>query len=384
MSGYQFNMRGITQAGTVDWAVGGGTQSLQSDGRPLVTVVLPAFNESAILEKNLSVICRYLDGLQAEYRWEVIVVNDGSRDETGKIAESVARRESNIVVIHHPTNFGLGQALRTGFNHSHGDYVVVLDMDLSYAPDHIALLLEKIRRTYSKVVVAAPYAEGGRVSAVPWLRKTLSVWGNKFLSSVSRGDLSTLTGMVRVYDGPYIRAMSLRAIGMEINPEILYKSMLLRARIEEVPAHLDWTAQNAHGPSRQSSMRLLRHVVSTVLSGFVFRPFMFFILPGMGLLAFALYTNVWMFLHFFEQYWSATLPPDAGGLPRMTAALAAAYALYPHTFVVGLLALMLAIQLISLGVLSLQSKKYFEDMFFVASGIYRSVIEQERSRHDKS
>lgn len=376
-------MRGTPQAGTIERTVGGSSQNLQGDVRPLVTVVLPAFNESAILEKNLSIICRYLDGMQAEYRWEVIVVNDGSRDETGKIAECVARREPNVVVIHHPTNFGLGQALRTGFNHSHGDYVVVLDMDLSYAPDHIALLLERIRRTYSKVVVASPYAEGGRVSAVPWLRKTLSVWGNKFLSSVSRGNLSTLTGMVRVYDGPYIRAMSLRAIGMEINPEILYKSMLLRARIEEMPAHLDWSAQNAHGPSRQSSMRVLRHVLSTVLSGFIFRPFMFFILPGMGLLAFAFYTNVWMFLHFFEQYLSPALAQDPAGLPRMTAALAAAYALYPHTFVVGLLALMLAVQLISLGVLSLQSKKYFEDMFFVASGIHRSIIEQQRSHHDK-
>ena len=372
----------MPQVSTSEQVARDGARSLKGDVRPLVTVVLPAFNESAILEKNLTTVCRYLDSLQGEYRWEVIVVNDGSKDETGKIAESIARREPNVVVVHHPTNFGLGQALRTGFNHSHGDYVVVLDMDLSYAPDHISLLLEKIRKTYAEVVVASPYTEGGRVSAVPWLRKTLSVWGNKFLSAASQCDISTLTGMVRVYDGPFIRTVSLRAQGMEINPEILYKSMLLRARIEEVPGHLDWTAQNSQGPVRKSSMRVFRHVVSTVLSGLIFRPFMFFVIPGIALSAFAFYANVWMFIHFFEQYGSAALVHEAAGLPRMTAALAAAYALHPHTFVIGLLALMLAIQLISLGVLSLQSKKYFEDMFFVASGIYRSVIEQERSRHD--
>ncbi len=382
MSGERSKIRELSQTSGSERVMIEGARDVDGDVRPLVTVVLPAFNEAAILEKNLTIICRYLDSLQAKYRWEVIVVNDGSRDQTGNIAESVSRREPNVVVIHHPTNFGLGQALRTGFNHSHGDYVVVLDMDLSYAPEHISTLLEKIRTTYAKVVVASPYAEGGRVSAVPWLRKTLSIWGNRFLSATSRCDLSTLTGMVRVYDGPFIRTVSLRAAGMEINPEILYKSMLLRARIEEVPGHLDWTAQNTQGAARQSSMRTLRHVISTVLSGFIFRPFMFFVVPGIALLVFAGYTNAWMFIHFFEQYGSPALASEPAGLPRMTAALAAAYALYPHTFVVGLLALMLAIQLISLGVLSLQSKQYFEDMFFVTSGIYRSVLEQERSRHD--
>jgi hypothetical protein len=135
---------------------------------------------------------------------------------------------------------------------------------------------------------------------VPWLRRVLSVGANRFLSLfareryrslVPRGRLSTLTGMVRAYDGRFLRGLSPRSISMEINPEIVYKAMLLRARIEEVPARLDWRLQNAKRGQRKSSMRILGHSLSVLLSGFVFRPFMFFILPGLALLSFAAYCN---------------------------------------------------------------------------------------------
>ena len=51
-----------------------------AEERPLVSLILPAFNEEAILEKNLALIFEYLDGLSSRYRWEVILVNDGSTD----------------------------------------------------------------------------------------------------------------------------------------------------------------------------------------------------------------------------------------------------------------------------------------------------------------
>jgi hypothetical protein len=62
---------------------------------------------------------------------------------------------------------------------------------------------------------------------------------------------------------------------------------------------------------------------------------------------------------------------------RASASVSAAYAQSPHTFLIGMLALMLAIQLISLGILSLQSKSYFEEIFHLASGIFRSTHKKE-------
>ena len=333
-------------------------------GEPaLVSVVLPAFNEAAILEENFADLDAYLRTLEGRYRFEVLIVNDGSSDGTAEIAERVAARYTGVRVIHHPSNLGLGQAFRTAFANSTGDYVVTLDIDLSYEPEHIGAMLDKIVETRAQMVLASPYMRGGRLSNVPWLRKTLSIWANRFLSLFAPGKLSTLTCMVRAYEGDFIRGLALRATGMEVMPETVYKTMIMRGRIAQVPAHLDWGRQVAVGAKRKSSMRIRRHMSGTLLSGFFFRPFMFFILPGLVLLAFALWTNFWMFVHFFSAY--VAIDPSQTG--RASAAVAAAYRDFPHTFIVGLLSLMLAIQLIGLGILAMQSKNYFEEVFHLGS-----------------
>jgi glycosyltransferase involved in cell wall biosynthesis len=331
---------------------------------PLVSIVLPAFNEAAILEDNLAVLQEYLRSLESRYRFEIIIVNDGSVDATPRIADDLAKRYANVRVFHHPTNFGLGQAFKTAFAQSRGAYVITMDIDLSYSPEHVGTLLEVISKDHAKLVLASPYMKGGKISNVPWLRRTLSIWANRFLSMFAHGHLSTLTCMVRAYDGPYIRSLVQRATGMDIMPETIYKSMIMRALIRQIPAHLDWSRQVAIGVKRSSSMRIFRQIFATFVSGFVFRPFMFFIAPGLLLLAFSLWVMYWVIVHFAEAYGT---PMAAQAHDRISAAVAMAYASYPHTFIVGFLSLAVAIQLVSLGILALQSKNYFEEIFFLVS-----------------
>jgi len=351
------------------------TVSSTVEHRPLVSIVLPAYNEAVIIEDNLRLLSEYMRSLESRFRWEMVIINDGSRDETGELAEAFARERGNVRVYHHIKNFGLGQAFKFAFGKCHGDYVITLDIDLSYSPDHIERLLDKITETKAKMVLASPYMSGGKISNVPGLRRFMSIWANRFLSIFSHGNLSTLTCMVRAHDGRFIRALNLRATGMEVMPETVYKSMIMRARIEQIPAHLDWGPQNTAGAGRSSSMRMLKHIISTLLSGFLFRPFMFFIIPGLVLLLFALYVNSWMFIHFFEIYVALPmeLPTD-----RVSAAIAAAYAQYPHTFIVGLLSLMLSVQLISLGILALQNKTYFEEIFHLGSAVKGLTMREGR------
>jgi glycosyltransferase involved in cell wall biosynthesis len=343
-------------------------------GKPLVSLVVSAYNEAALLEGNLVSLCQYMKSLEDEYRWEIIFINDGSTDQTGELAEAFARTRDNMHVFHHMTNLGVGQAFRLAFEHCQGDYIVTLDLDLSYSPDHIGKLLTKIRGSSAKVVVASPYMKEGTVSNVPWLRRALSIWANRFLAITARGNLSTLTSMVRAYDGKFLRSLNLRSSGMEINPEVIYKAKLLHARVEEIPAHLDWGQQKVEGFKRRSSMRVLRHTMAILLSGFLFRPVMFFIIPGLALLLFAFYVNTWMVIHFVEQY--QNFPQYSWFFTRASVAVGAAYNQFPHTFIVGLLTLMLAIQLISLGILALQSKSYFEEIFHLGASIYRFAREK--------
>jgi len=188
--------------------------------RPLISLILPVYNEAAILRENLAEIHQYMTSLDGQYRWEIILVNDGSRDETGELADEAAAEYERVRVVHRLINLGLAEALRAGFDVAAGYYIVTMDMDLSYSVDHIGRLLEAIRETQAKIVIASPYTEGGRISNVPWARRAMSQWANRFLGSLVRGyRLSTLTGMMRAYDAKFLRSLDLKSMAMQINME---------------------------------------------------------------------------------------------------------------------------------------------------------------------
>ena len=353
-------------------------ESVVPTERPFVSIVIPGYNEEALVVKHLGIICEYMRTLENRYRWELVFVNDGSLDATGELADAFAAEHCNVRVLHHFTNFQLGQAMRYAFSNCHGQYIVVMDLDLSYSADHIEKLLIAMQQTRAKIVIASPYMRGGQVSNVPFLRKKLSYWANRFLALTAKGKICTITGMVRAYDTRFIKMLNTKAMDMAINAEIIYKAQLLRGKIVEIPAHLSWSMQKAAGKKRNSSMKILWTILSSLFSGYIFRPFMFFIVPGLILMAASLYPIIWAFIHTFNYYIS--LPKVENFDYHFSEAVALAFKLSPHSFIVGGFALLVSIQLISLGILSLQKKRYFEELFHLQSMIYKSI--QENSEVD--
>jgi len=341
-----------------------------TDQRPLVSIILPAYNEEPLLESHVIQVCDYLQTLDQQYEWELLIINDGSSDNTAQIANSLAERYPFITALHHPTNFGLGQVIKFGFANVRGDYVVTLDIDLSYDVEHIGELLSKIQETHAKIVLASPYMRGGSIKNVPWLRRILSIAGNKFLSQFSYGRFSTLTSMVRVYDGPFIRSLDLRSMGMDIMPEMLRKAIVVHAKIDEMPGRLDWEPQLKYQQSRVSSLRLLRQIHSTVISGFIFRPFRFFVVPGLLVGLFSLYANFWMISHWLDAIQTLT---DTAKDFTYSDAFALTYKNFPHTIFLALMSTMLALQFVGLGMIALQNKRYFEDLFHLSSTELRNL-----------
>lgn len=340
--------------------------------RPLVSLVVPAFNEEAIITENLEILCRHMTALEDQYRWELVVINDGSTDATGDLAEAFAESNQNVRVLNHMFNARIGQAFRTAFNNCTGDYVVTMDLDLSYSPDHITRMLQKIRETRAKIVIASPYMEGGKVSNVPWLRKLLSRYANRFLSFFVRargGRPKTLTGIARAYDRKFLSGLILKAIDVDIHCEIIYKASILRAIIIEIPAHLNWSFAKTKGNQRTSSMRIGRAIAINLVAGFILRPFMFFFIPGWILSFFSLYAIFWATYHTVRFYLQLAAPPSNLPFP-ISESIAAALNLSPQSFLVGGFGLMIAIQLIGLGFLSLQNKRYFEELFNMGTRIY--------------
>jgi glycosyltransferase involved in cell wall biosynthesis len=315
------------------------------DLRPSFTLVLPVFNEAALLASNLATLVTYMQGLADRYRWEFLIVDDGSTDGSADIALEFAARTPGVRVIRHPRNFRIGQALRFAFPQCKTDYVVTFDADLSYSTDHIERMLDALRASKARVVVASPYMPGGQTSGIPGRRLFVSKAANRFLSMMSKSSVRTVTGLVRAYDRRFLDSLNLKAMDNEINAEIIYKAEILRAGIVEIPAHLDWS----HLPDRRSAgMRFRRITLGFAFTGYLFRPFMFFMIPGLLSLAF-----------------SAIL-----GVLLLTDILFGQAAIYATLF-----SFIVAVQLIVGGLMSAQNKRYFEEMFHMTTSIRRSIKE---------
>ena len=336
--------------------------------KPFLSVVLPCYNEEAILKLNLLEIIKYLDKAREKYRWEIIMIDDGSKDNTGSIADSFEKIYNNVRVIHHPTNLNLGNALKTGFKNAKGDIIVVLDIDLSYSIDHIGRMVDKLIETNSDIVIASPYMKGGKVTDVPFTRKIMSLWVNQFMRIAAQDKYHTYTGMVRAYRKDFIQTVNLKTKDYEINPEILYKAMILRARIVEIPAHLDWTEQNKFAGKRKSSMKVLRGFFSGIMSSFIFRPYIFFLAIGGVLMLLSMYEIIWLLgdtLKFISD--------STKNIPTFSTSLALQFRKNPQSFVVGGITFLASIQFLSLGFLSLQSKRYFEELFHLGTSFKKRI-----------
>jgi dolichol-phosphate mannosyltransferase len=352
---------------------------MNSTGKISVSIVLPCYNEEAILEANLNLIINYLNSKLTRYDWEIVMINDGSKDKTGEIADALSSQFPNVRVIHHPTNLNLGNALQTGFLNSKGDIIVVLDIDLSYSVEHIELLVDKLVETSCDIVVASPYMKGGKVTAVPTSRRLMSRWVNVLMRYASPEKYHTYTGMVRAYRREFIRSVNLKTTDYEINPEILNKAMILRAKIVEIPAHLDWTEQNKFAGKRKSSMRVMRGFFSGLMSAFIFRPYLFFVVIGAILMLLSLYQLVWLFYDTLS-----ALPGIHTQYPDLESPFSYSLALQfkknPQSFLVGGITFLAAIQFLSLGFISLQNKRYFDELFHLGTSVKKLTQNQLQNK----
>ena len=340
--------------------------------KPQISIILPAYNEAGVIIKSLSKLADYLSALENKFQWEILIINDGSTDATGELADNFATSRNDIRVIHHRVNRNLGGALRTGFKKATGDYIVVLDIDLSYAPEHIEMMVDELIETEAEIVVASPYMKGGTTTSVPFLRLLLSKTVNKIMRKASGIDIHTFTSMARAYKADFLKSLNLKSSTYSINPEIIQKATILRARIIEIPAHLDWSYQLAVGNTRTSSLRIYKGVLLGLMNSFIFRPYVFFMFTGIILLLISIYVIAWLFYHTYVIFPEITVSTGLWN-DRLTEAIASVFGDRPHAFFVGGFTLIVALQFIGIGFLSLQSKRYFDELFHLNSALLKKI-----------
>lgn len=317
------------------------------------SVVVPAHNEAAVVGESLRRIAQVLTTSMADRVWELVVVDDGSVDGTAdQAARAVPAVESlgvSVKLLQHRVNRGLGAALQTAIAATRGDVVVVVDCDLSYHPDHIPRLVAALEAERAQIAVASPYMAGGRTTGVPAHLERRSRMANKFLAHLAKSPMKTFTGMVRAYDGAFVRALALRSTDDVINVEAVYKAGVLRGRVVEIPATLDWSglSQRAdRSPLRNQRTRLKTY--RTLLTGLLFRPYLAFIAAGAALFGVGVVLGLV----------AALLPGEQVGLTMVGVSFV----------VTGILSGLMSL-------LSMQVKKCFEELYFLNSEARHHMVD---------
>jgi len=215
----------------------GNTPDSYSDAVEL-TILSPMYNEASNLENTVARIRETLSDFDKP--WELLLVDDGSTDDTLLAARELEKKIDNLRVVSYPVNRGRGRALRTGFRYARGRYVVTIDFDLSYSPDHILKIYEELTdpRQMNDVVLGSAYMEGGRVIGVKPFRLLVSKLGNKILEYTFPQPFKTSTCILRGYRREVIQALDLSSEGKEIHLEILSKACALGFVLKEIPATL--------------------------------------------------------------------------------------------------------------------------------------------------
>lgn len=201
-------------------------KSLTHDG---VTLVIPVFNE----EKTLLTIIERCS--KQKIVKQLVIVNDGSSDDTKNILERVKklkRKNPTITVVNHKTNLGKGMAIKTGLKKASDKYVMVQDADLEYYPEEIIKLFEKANKSKSGIV----FGTRTRGKNKGYLLAQLGNWYLNTMFNMFFGlNLSDSYTCYKLLPKSVWNELDLKSTGFEIDSELVSKLGIKKIQVNEVP-----------------------------------------------------------------------------------------------------------------------------------------------------
>jgi len=224
------------------------------------TIVIPTYNEAENLPKIVkAVFAQPIDDLH------MIIVDDGSPDGTGEIAENLGREyDLRLKVIHRKGKLGLGTAYITGFKQALADgseIVGQMDADFSHQPEKLLDLIAALETV--DMALGSRYIPGGKLDKTwPFWRKALSSFGNFYARTILALNVKDVTGGFRVWRRTTLRTMDLDRVksnGYVFQVEMLYYAHLLGFKFKEVPIYFadrrEGTSKMSFGIQREAAMK---------------------------------------------------------------------------------------------------------------------------------
>ena len=193
-----------------------------------ISVFFPAYNDSQTIPRLVKGVIKTLKKITKDY--EVIIVNDGSKDNTAAVAEELSRKYKNVRVVHHRTNKGYGAALKTGFKSSTKDFVFYTDGDAQYDVKE----LEKLVGNLGDADVVNGYKLKRSDDLYRVVLGRLYHWGAKMLFNIRLRDIDCDFRLIRrkVFD-----KISLESNSGVICVEMMKKIQNAGFKIVEIPVH---------------------------------------------------------------------------------------------------------------------------------------------------
>ena len=193
-----------------------------------LSVIMPVYNEEATVEEIVSRV------MAESHEKELIIVDDGSADNTLAILERLSERYGDTIkLLSHETNKGKGAAVRTALAQVSGDVAIIQDADLEYDPRDYGILIGPIEKDTADVVYGSRFIEGRREALFS------SYLANRFLTFLTNllynANLTDMETCYKAIRAALIEDLVLRSNAFDIEPEITAKLLKAGARICEVP-----------------------------------------------------------------------------------------------------------------------------------------------------
>jgi glycosyltransferase involved in cell wall biosynthesis len=194
--------------------------------RKTISVIMPALNEELSLVPSVANVLECFRNLGID--GELIIVNDGSSDSTGLIAEELASRHDAVRVLHHATSKGIGEVFRNALSHSCGEFVVYIPGDGEIDAAEILRYMPLL----AKVDMVVPYVINPEIRSR--LRRLISTGYHVVMTMTFSISLKYLNGTV-IYRTSILEGITLRNTGFFYQAELLIKAIRLNYSYEEVP-----------------------------------------------------------------------------------------------------------------------------------------------------
>lgn len=202
--------------------------------KPLLSVVIPSYNEAVRLKKTLPEIIAFFK--KQKFSSEIIIVDDGSTDQTKKVTKAISGRAANIKLISHTKNSGKGAAIKTGVLASVGDWVLFMDADLSTPLAELDNFWPHTKT--NKIVIGSRKMEGANIKRhQSFLRENLGKIFTILTNSIATKGISDITCGFKLFKGSVARDLFKKSVlpDWSFDAEILYLAQKKKISIKEIP-----------------------------------------------------------------------------------------------------------------------------------------------------